>query len=144
MVRTASRLHGYGTVPHAWERGEADMLLAIEDESVILVNCQKLKDRMLAIAYTYHFVGHGDEVELLNQLGDLEELLAREHLANRVVRRVQHDHFRPGRDRSSAKRRDETPPIGAEVVQAYLSSSKSIFQSSLVGLGFVGSGWSGT
>ncbi len=48
-----------------------------------------------------HLVGHHEQIVLDRQLGDERQLVAREHLAGRVVRRVQQDQLRPLRDRAA-------------------------------------------
>ena len=48
---------------------------------------------------TDHFVGHSDEIELLNESGDPFKLCPSEYLADGVMGRIQHDHFCAGGDR---------------------------------------------
>ena len=79
--RLAARRDGEGALAHPGQRRERDVL-ALEHEVLV------------------HLVGHRDEVVLDAELRDHLELGAREHLAGRVVRRVQQQHARARRDRA--------------------------------------------
>ena len=86
----AARRDGHGPIGHPRQRRHRDMRRTREHEMLV------------------HLVGHHEQIVIDRQLGDERQLVAREHLAGRVVRCVQQDQLRPRRDRCRAARRDRT------------------------------------